>query len=171
MKNLLLIFSVLLSTSLSAFNIMINPKSAVDSGFINPTSGDTAYLVDNVSYIDSKESFYDALFGPPSSYLGITHTITLANVLGSVVVEAPQGAIFGLEATGVSIIIENQAEGTFHLYSEIGAYPMDGQVFDETLFGGTLENRNADFSIIPEPSTYALILGGLVLGFVAYGRK
>ena len=28
-----------------------------------------------------------------------------------------------------------------------------------------------DLSSVPEPSTYALILGGLVLGFVAYRRK
>ena len=148
---------------------MTNPQAELGSGFAAPTALDTAYMVPENYYIDSHESFQDEVFNGITT----THSVSISDVFGSFYVEIPQSTVYGYEATVFSIIIESHDNETFHLYKEIGAYPPDGEMWDESYWGGALHNRNADFSIsiIPEPSTYALIIGGVALGFVALRRK
>ena len=74
----------------------------------------------------------------------------------------------------------NNADLRYSDFSEIDYFDANSITFiGANLYGATLptgydqawfESEGAIF-VVPEPSTYALILGGLALGFVALRRK
>ena len=71
-----------------------------------------------------------------------------------------------ISSTSAFLALSFYNHGNFDLTKVIGFtisdFPNDISISDFTIYG---------IGIVPEPSTYSLILGALVLGFVAYRRK
>ncbi len=126
--------------------------------FFGSTASITLFF-DDYYYIDSL-SFYSAL-NHTSSLLSANisgQTIT-STPFGQVIFNQPQDNLFDLTGTGLETVGVNQIT-----LSNFGfaAYTPSTFTLSEIQVSGTL------VSAIPEPSTYALMLGGLgLIGFMA----
>ena len=117
----------------------------------NPASVNNAEFV--VDYGDNDISQYCAL-GTLSPKAGLTNYIRVQN--------------FGLNDF---LLFYNEVDTDMLLFDDYGVKGTDYEVVklaEKVQYLGTSYNA---YTIIPEPSTYAMILGALAIGFVAYRRR
>ena len=197
MKNLLLIFSVFFSTSLSAVNIVsdFSPETQLDISRWNPAIEQTSlssegddeislnvnyhwfgiadtgtlqsrdiysidYLVDDKLYVEMKSDGFDIKAGLNMFFLDYSFTYLVNPEWGQ------NWFIYDSEVTS--------SWGTYELNLNI---PSTAVYFNFDLMTRAEENQTftTDFRnlrvAVPEPSSYALIFGGLALVFLSLRRK
>ena len=223
MKNLLLIFSVLLSTSLSAVVLTYDPNQLIsnlngslysaDPSWTYPNgewptvqNGGLTLVTDIASSLSNNNSFSfeieglsygSGTFNELNTKLQNNEVEFHFNVNGqeystldedlSIGVSSwgTESATYSLDENGLSLSFVHNS--IFEIYGEYSffhtAYYSNDGIFELFITSGgnyngfAVDETNPPinfttfYSTVPEPSTYALILGALVLGFVAFRRK
>jgi len=172
-------FSTLLSSTFAADADGVNGVTWAAIGTTKMSAGGSAFLtsqwVDNTASLGVANS---TSFGTNAQSV-INNSITkIDNVLkGSITgnLTSNTGTLnftsnipFNFPVTSVENTVGNLA-GTNFSASDLYSVTSTGSTFLGTL--AVYQNGEITFTVIPEPSTYAMILGALTIGFVALRRR
>lgn len=179
MKQLLLIFSLLLSTSLPAVNVYFSAGTEGDFiAVVDPFTPNATNFPDYIHWHGSSLSGLGFEFNSP---VDMSELLTHGARLDFPVNFLLPSKSFSISIYDTSFSNEEVITGFNFSDSSLVSAPLETASVDLTdiifmnIFTGGVSDDTMDIhiygiEIIPESSTYALILGGLALGFVVLRR-
>ena len=138
------------------------------SGLANPAGGDTAWFVDATdigTWGASAAAFTSYVLGADYTNDQVFSN-NAVSFFGSVSVGGANNV--ALDDTPFAIVVEVASDSSYSLYTDAAWV---GPATGGTLSVSPTNGQAADYSVVPEPSTYALIAGFVAFLFVAIRRR